>query len=351
MKITKKLLYTLILSTVFISCSNDDDSTVVVRGDYDSGILVSNEGPFNNGTGTITFISDDYTVTENKVFHNVNGNDIGNIVQSIGFSGDNAYIIVNNSNQIKVVNRFTFTEIATINTGLDNPRYFVAVGSKGYVTNWGDTADDNDDFIAVIDLNSNTVTSTIDVVLGPESIVYNGTSIYVAHKGAYGQNNQISVINPVSDEIETTITVGDVPISLGLNGNDLWVLCEGSPSYAVVETNGSLLKINTATNTTSTTINFATTSHPNAFAIDGSDLFYALDGEVYKMNVADNELPDTSIISGSFYRLLAKGGRLYATDAVDYASNGTLTIFDLSNNSEISSINVGVIPGGIYFNE
>ena len=39
------------------------------------------------------------------------------------------------------------------------------------------------------------------------------------------------------------------------------------------------------------------------------------------------------------------------TDAGDFASNGTLMVFDLSTNSELQSIEVGIIPGGIYFND
>ncbi len=83
-----------------------------------------------------------------------NDEDLGNIVQSIGFSEEEAFVIANVSNKINIVNRYTFEKIASITEGLNNPRYFIAANGKGYVTNWGDTGDDSDDFVAIINLQN-----------------------------------------------------------------------------------------------------------------------------------------------------------------------------------------------------
>ena len=42
--------------------------------------------------------------------------------------------------------------------------------------------------------------------------------------------------------------------------------------------------------------------------------------------------------------------KLYVTNDPDSVSNGTLKIFDLTDNSELQSIPTGIVPGGIYFN-
>ena len=121
--------------------------------------------------------------------------------------------MVNNSQKIEIANRYTFKSIDSITTGLVNPRYFVSVdGNKGYVSNWGDPNDNTDDYLAVLDLRTNTITSTIDVDFGPERMVTYNNKIFVAHQGAYGQNNLISVISGAS--VESIITVGDVPNSM-----------------------------------------------------------------------------------------------------------------------------------------
>lgn len=352
MKTMKNLLLLSFATMFLISCSSDDDTTQgeQIPADYEKGILITNEGPFNNGSGTITYISQDYSVVSQNIYRNVNGTDLGNIVQSMGFRNDNAYIVVNNSNKIMIANRYTFKSVDSIVTGINYPRYFIGTaGSKGYVTNWGDPNDNSDDYVAVVDLRTNVISSTIPVAFGPEKMVSHNNKIYVAHQGGYGQNNLISVIS--GNSVESTITVGSVPNSMVVSGNDLYVLCGGTPSYAGTETAGSLVKINLSTGAVVETSNFGTTEHPTSLTADGNNLLYSLNGKVYKLNTSSIALPGTDIIQGFFYSLEAKDGKLYATNAGDFASKGSLKIFDLSTNQEIQDFQTGIVPGGIYFNE
>lgn len=347
----KKLLL-LTLTTVFIiSCSSDDDTQPeYTPAAFENGILITNEGPFSGGSGTITYISDDYSTVTQNIYKTVNGTSLGNIVQSMGFQDDNAYIVVNNSNKIIIANRYSFESVDSISVGINNPRYFMGVdGNKGYVTNWGDPNDNTDDYIAVLDLRNNTVSTTIPVAFGPEKMVLHINKVYIAHQGAYGQNNLISIIS--GSGLEGTITVGDVPNSMVVSGNSLFVLCGGNPNYTGNETAGSLVKIDLSTGQVSNTYSFGTTEHPTNLTMDGTDLFYAMDGKVFKLSSTSVTLPGSDIIDGFFYALEAKDGKLYATDAKDFASKGSLKIFDLSTNLEIQDFQTGIIPGGIYFNE
>ena len=333
-----------------VSCS-DDDNNNEPKGDYDNGVLIANEGPFGTGTGTVTYLSDD-NVIEQTIYKNVNNSDIGNILQSIGFYDDNAYLIVNASNVIRVVNRYTFDNFASISDGLENPRYFTEVNGKGYVTNWGDPYNNDDDYIAVLNLDTNTVESTISVEFGPEEILAVDDMLYVAHQGGYGQNNIISVIDASSNTVSKTITVGDVPNSLSLDySNSLWVLSGGNPSWTGNETKGSLSKINTSTNEVVKTFEFDVTEHPNFLSFDEDSLYYNLNGNVYQMSGSDSDLPSVELISGLFaYNMVAKDGLLFATDAGDYASNGSLKIYNLSTSALVNTYTTGIIPGGVYFN-
>ncbi len=347
----KKIIFITFTALLFVACSSDDDNQPeYVPAAFEKGILVTNEGPFNNGSGNITFISEDYSTVAQTIFKNVNGTALGNIVQSMGFQDNNAYIVVSNSQKIEIANRYTFQSVDSITTGLENPRYFVSVGgNKGYVSNWGDPNDNTDDYLAVLDLRTNMISSTIPVAFGPERMVTYNNKIYVAHQGAYGQNNLISVISGIS--VESTITVGDVPNSMVVSGSTLYVLCGGNPSYTGNETAGSLVKIDLSTGQVSQTYSFGATQHPTSLTMDGTNLFYNLDGKVYKVNSASVSLPGTSIINGSFYTLVAKDGKLYAADAKDFASKGSLIIYDLTTNQQIQEFQTGIVPGGIYFNE
>lgn len=352
MKIKKHLVFALSLIILSFSCSNYDDNTQSApKGAYDNGILISHEGKYPEGIGTVSYISNDFSTVENDVFLNVNGRGLGSVAQSIAFNGDLAYIVMNVSNKIEVVNRYTFESVATIDSDLSNPRYMTFVSGKGYVTNWGDGDIPTDDFVAIINLDTNTVSDKIPVEEGPESIVSNGKTIYVAHKGGYSQNNIVSVINPSSNAL-TTITVGDVPNSMVFDKQGtLYVLSGGIPSWKENTTAGKLSVINTTTNTVSSTLDFEDGQHPSHLSY-GQSLYYYMNKEVYKLAMGSSTLPTNPEISNvNFYYMTVRNGVLYAVDAGDYISNGTMKTFDLTTKAETHSKTVGLIPGGIYFND
>lgn len=348
----RNVFFPLLIIGLSWSCSNDDEEIHEPMGDYANGILVSNEGPFSNGTGTVTFISEDLSVVNNGIYKMTNDEDLGNVVQSIGFTENEAFIVANVSNKINVVNRYTFEKIASITDGLNNPRYFIEANGKGYVTNWGDTADETDDFVAIINLQNYTVEGTISVILGPEAILAKDNTVYVAHQGAWGQNNKVSVINTTSNELIKTLTVGDVPNSMQLDASgNLWVLASGKPAYTGDETAGVLTKINTVTNEVDNNIQFETTQHPSSLNLDAGILYYRLGDTVFEQSLSATSLNMETVLEGvSFYTMVVNNGRLYGTDAGDYASNGTLTVYDLNTELTIKALTVGIIPGGIYFN-
>jgi len=353
----KQVVLTIALGAFLASCSKDDDGESLPLGSYDNGILVVNEGPFQNGTGTISYISEDLETVESAIFNTVNDADLGNVIQSMGFANDKAYVVANVSNTIEVVNRYTFEQETTIEEGLENPRYFVALDGKGYVSNWGDAFDETDDYIAVINLTTNAVESTIPVSVGPEKLVAYGGFVYVANKGGYGVNNVLTVINTSTEEVLETITVGEIPNSLQLDSdNNLWVLAQGNGSWPLPEneTAGVLSKINTTTNTVEASFNFNGVEHPEYLNIEGDNLYYNLGNDVFVFNTAANALPASPLVTHtatSLYGMNVSNNKLYVSDALDYASNGTLLIYDLETKEEEKSITVGLNPNGVYFNE
>lgn len=355
MKFIKMAVITALTALFFSSCSNDESPQVELPlGNYDNGTLILNQGNFGTPNSTMSYVSEDLAKFQHDIFEIVNPDEtLGDTGQDLGFYGNKAYIVVNNSNKIEVVNRYTMKHIASITVGLSNPRYIAFYNGKGYVTNWGDGGSDTDDFVAVINLNSNTVSSTIPVAEGPERIVAENNKLYVAHKGGYNFGNTVSVINPVNNAI-TPITVGDVPNSLVENNGTLYVMCEGKPSWSGTETGGKLVKINLDNNTTSS-LDFATTSHPSNLVIDNSLIYYTEGSNIYKMNVSASALPTVELFSTTdqgvygVYSFAVKNNKIYVGDAVDYSSNGKVYIYSLTGTLK-KDYTVGVIPAGFYFN-
>lgn len=329
--------------------------TITIRDNdsfpLENGILVLHEGNFFGGNASVSFVTEDLTTVTNGVFIKANAGPLGDVAQSIAFNDGLAYIVVNNSQKIEVVNRFNFESVATIDSGLLNPRYMVFANGKGYVTNWGDGTVADDDYVAVINLDDHTVESTIAVEEGPEEILANGDMLYVAHRGGFSQNNIVSVIDVATNAIET-VTVGDVPDTMQFDANgNLWVLCAGVPSFTGNETAGSLVIVDISNNTVSNTFNFGLTEHPEHLSVNGSTLYYYLAGEVFAMEMDATDLPSSPVISGvSFYDMAINEGLLYGTDAKDFASNGSLEIYNLTTNSLVDSKEVSIVPSEVYFN-
>jgi len=343
------------VSDLSIGVNASDTIAVLILDDesfkYQNGVLAINQGGFGLGDASVSFVSDDLSFTENTIFNSVNNSALGDTGQSIAFFNDLAYIVLNGSQKIEVVNRYNFASVAAINTGLSNPRYMAFANGKGYVTNWGDGSDPSDDYVAVIDLATNTVTSTIPVIEGPEQIVSVGGKLYITNKGGYNQGNIVSVI--ASDDTVTTINVGDVPDEMIVDAaNNIWIVCEGIPSWTGNETGGKLMKINTVDNTVATTLDFGATEHPSMMDYVNGQIYYYADGAIYKMGENDAALPTTAIITQDlqYGGLAIKNDKLFGTKPDYAAGTSDMVVYDLTDNSLLQTIALGNGAFNVYSN-
>ena len=313
---------------------------------------------------------------------------LGDTVQSMNLIGENAYVMVNGSAKIEVFSTesfangyfitnegnfgsangsisfvdqynnseeidITYMHVNTID--VVSPRYMAKVSDvKAYVTDWGING------VQVIDLLTNTVSSTIACGAGPEGIAVSNGFAYVCNVGGWGLDNTVTVINTEVDAVETTLGVGDKPNSVVVDANGaVWVLSGGfteygpAPDYAILsQTSGSLVKV--VNNIIELSIYFPVGNSPKSLVINdaGTTLYYS-DGSwakaVYAFNVNDTELPTTALINRSFYSLGFNDGYIYGTDAVDYVQSGWSYKY-ATNGSIIDSVQVGIIPGGYCFN-
>jgi hypothetical protein len=358
MKNLKLSFFALLTLIVFTSCTNDDTpATEAPLGAYQNGILIVNEGNFSQDNTSISYLSGDLSTFQLNAFTAVNPSlTLGSTAQNINFKDDKAYVILNGSNKIEILNRFTLQHIATISSGLSNPRYIDFANGKGYITNWGDGSSATDDYIAILDLASNTLsTTTISVVEGPERIVENNGKLYVAHKGGYNFGNSISIINATNNTVENTITVGDVPGSLEVSNGYLYVLCEGIPSWTGSETSGKLYKINLSNTSEFSTLNYISGNHPQNLDIENGIIYYTNETSVYRIAESNFILPSAALFNvsilnvDSIYGFAVKGNKIFIGDPNDYSTAGEIFVVN-ENGSVLSTKTVGVSPNGFYFN-
>jgi YVTN family beta-propeller protein len=310
------------------------------------GIYVINEGNFRAGNGSLSFFAYDSVKLYNNVFMDANRRPLGDIPYSMGFFGGKAYIVVNNSGKIEVVNRNNMKSLATI-TGLDSPRYISFVSdSKAYVTSL------YSDSLTIIDLSSNSISGYINLKKTSESILILYSTAYVA---SWTEGNKIMVINTASDQVTDSIEVGYEPESMALDWNEtLWVLCNGGWKR---EHFAELIGIDTRSNEIVKRLKFPSIDDsPTCLQIDrDGKLLYFLHNGVRRMYIYDESLPSQVLIpqlDHLFYKVGINpfNNEIFVTDAVDYVSKGKL-IRCRNSGAIISEYEAGIITGTISFKE
>ncbi|MDB0603225.1 cell surface protein [Tenacibaculum maritimum] len=361
MKITKLILKLFIISLVFTSCSSDNNDLPQSLGSYDNGIIVSAEGNFGNKDGSISYIDEDLnSLARTFIYTGVNNSQLGGLIQSITFSDTDAYIILNDANTIVVVDRYTFKKKSEIKTGLKNPRYMAISNGKGYITNWGDGATTTDDYVAVLDLSTNTLeTGTISLDNGVERILAKDNKLYVSHLGAYSSNNIISIIDLATNNAVTKVTVKDNPDEIFFdNQGNLVVLSEGKPltynadyTSVLTSTTSAISFINLATAEVVKELQFAENKRSTKMYIANGKIYYYSPSEekVYQIEENATELAKEGVEVGKIYGMAVKNNDLYT---VEYAfkSLSKLSVIDLITKEEKYGTAVGLGASKIYFN-
>lgn len=340
-----KFIIALLLGSILFSCRKDvppvGTDEIIIIGNR--GVYITNEGNFMFGNATVSY----YDITNNSsvedLYEPANSIPLGDVCQSMCFFNNKAYIVVNNSGQVSVVNPETFEE-TTVITGFTSPRYFLPVSNnKAYVTDLYSNA------VSVVDLSTNSVTGNIPCYGWTEKLVLSYGKAFVTNP----QKDYLYVINTANDEISDSILIvrGAGSIAEDKNGK-LWVLCSGNSSASVY---AALIRINPINNAVEQTFTFGSLSDsPGKLCFNGSnDTLYFLNNGVYQMEISSFTLPTQALIaegSMNFYGLGIDpdNGTVYVSDAIDYVQRGVILRYH-PNGSFINSFLAGIIPGEFYF--
>jgi DNA-binding beta-propeller fold protein YncE len=327
---------------------------VVVAPTYEKGVLITNEGPFKTGTGTIDFWDREKAVVTNDVFGtNNSGAQLGNIVQSVNVIGGKAYVVVNNSGKVEITDVKTFKSVGKLE-GFDQPRYILDVdGKKAYLTQWG--KDGLAGSIKVIDLATNTISKTIETCPGPEKMLKVGTKIYVTCSGGPINDSRIMIIDIATDKLDKFLDMKDDnfnPNSLQVDATGaVWVLCRGKldANYKPITPAKIVRIVNGEVNATVTTTNGAANLCINKA---GTKLFYTTGTDVMTWDVNNQQVAVSSFAKISAYNIGIdpKTNFLYIADPKDYISKGEVLIYN-PNGVLDKKFTAGVIPSGFWFSE
>jgi hypothetical protein len=340
MSIKKYSFFVGVLLLLLTSCVKDkpneeEENTV---GTSDKGVYIINEGNFQFGNASVSYYDVDSKTLKEDVFKTANNKALGDVAQSITLLNNKAYIVVNNSNKIEVVNAQTFVSVATI-SGLTSPRYFLAVNNaKAYVSDYKANA------ISIVDLNTNTKMGSIPCTGFTEEMVMAFGKVFVTN----AFRDKVYVVNSSTDVITDSIAVGYGASSIKQDKNGkLWVLCGGDQNNVI---DATLYRINPSNNSVEMYYTFPVAEYPSKLKMNGTnDTMYYLNSGVYQMPIAASALPSSVFImqgSKSFYALGVDpaSGVVYVADAIDYVQKSSVYRYT-SKGVLLNTFKAGIISG------
>jgi DNA-binding beta-propeller fold protein YncE len=336
------ILSLIVIGLLALSCERnpyfgpvyDTPTDSLVLDSLSNYLLVGCEGNFQLGNASISRIDLSGETVSNDAFKSANGDDLGDVLQSIYQSGDSLYLILNNSGLIRIVDPITLKQIDVIE-GLNSPRYIMVNGKQAYITSlfsdkiskvnlenlqvesnihggdWTEHIIDMDDFVAVAEVNSNNL------------IIYDPTF-----------DNQTELFLDISPRImEEPIPMGGLIVAGNTQAtNGLGVLYVYSDDLTLFDT---------------------VHMDPIIDIAHFDSLIYSLHSnriEVRKMGSSKVLLTETTpTVNNYSISISPDGSTLWVSDVKDYISKGEVFTYDLDQNVWGKTYMVGQIPQTMHF--
>jgi YVTN family beta-propeller protein len=319
---------------------------------YKNGIFVINEGNYNWGNASVSFIDQETGKVSLDIFRTSNDRNLGDVAQSMVRFRDYGLIVVNNSSRIEVVNLKDFKSVATV-SGFAYPRYLEIVDStKAYITSLKKN-------IAVLDLASFSIKKEIPASGWTEVLARYDRYMYITSVGVFNESNdkrksQVYILDTQSDAIIDSITTGKEPLGIAIDKKDkIWVLCTGGYDFYESPT---LVRIDPLLKFVERVFTFPNDGNlPKKLCLNATrDTLYFIKDGVYQMPVTSTSLPEQSLIPANgrvFYGLSVNpsDGSVLVSDAIDYVQDGTVYQYSQKNGAMIHSYKVGRIPASFCF--
>lgn len=287
-------------------------------------VLIGSEGNFQFGNAELTVLDkSDYKLFP-EVFFQVNKYKLGDVLQSIYLHEQNAYLVVNNSQKIEIINPLNYRSAGNI-TGFTSPRYMVAKNNKAYVSEYYANA------IRVVDLVSKQITKSITIPGWAEEMLWLNNNLFVCN----ANRNKVFVINTLTDVVTDSISVGAEPVSIVADAaGNIWVLCKGSKSKQVDPT---LHRINPQTLAEITQLragNAEDEARELCISADLSKLFW-ISKHIYAMESSATQFPALPFVYSNNQTFYALGfdpynNEMYVSDAIDYVQQSMVYRYDVS---------------------
>ncbi|TFV93064.1 surface layer protein [Algoriphagus kandeliae] len=333
------------LSLLLFSCIENDPERPL--GEFDSGILIMNEGAFGANDGEVFHLNPSTGTLKTNIFESANARPFAGLLEDIIYENDNLYLVAN-TGKIEIVNPGDFTSLGAITSDLDQPRSLTVNSGKLFISDYGpydQSYGTPSSYIAVV-RNSlgGVVAKKIPVSRKPEDVISFGNYILVAGS----EEGKVEVIDAEKEEVIKTIEVEGSPAVFYEAAGKIWLYSTGSDEvyfYSFHLDNFTL----------ATTNIYPIPNATGKIAFGNNDIMYLLtssgwpeyrDG-IAQVSVLGPELNPNWYSGSGFYGIGfdKERGELYLANTNGFQGNGTITVLD-ENGTELRSFESGRGPSG-----
>jgi DNA-binding beta-propeller fold protein YncE len=268
---------------------------------------------------------------------------LGDVFQSVNLFNNRAYLVVNNSQKIEVVQNGTYKSIATI-SGFTSPRYMLQIdANRAYVSEYYANA------IRIVDLINNSIIGSIPMTGLFDEMVLVNNKVYVSN--SMGRN--VYVVDATNNTIIDTIITGSNSTSLQVDSaHHVWVLCNGDLDNGEVP---ALQRINTSVDTVDRSFRLGmseTTVTRLSINTKRTNLYW-LSRHVYQFGINDQQVstqPFVRSVNQNFYGLGINpyNNEIYVSDAKDFVQQSSVLRFGVTG-VPLGEFKAGIIAGDFFF--
>jgi DNA-binding beta-propeller fold protein YncE len=340
-----QLSWALGLSLLLFSC--DESGSERPLGEYETGILIMNEGAFGSNDGEVYHLDPVSGTLKPDIFEAANIRPFAGLLEDMVLEGDRLFLVAN-TGKVEIVNAGDFKSLGAVSNDLDQPRSLAVVGSKLFISDYGPyDANYNtpNSYIAVVDgLNGGSVKKKIKVSNKPEDLFAFGKYVFVA--GSEG--GKVEIIDAEKESIFKTLEVSGNPKQFFQVDGVLWLYSTGAG-----EVYFQSFRLDNLTKANLLTLPLANATGRITFDKEG--IIYILTSSgwpdykdaVAKISIVNSTFEPDWITGSGFYGIGfdTKQDLLYVSNAKGFQGNGTVTVY--RKNSQVDSeITVGRGPSG-----
>ncbi len=347
----------LILCCWLASCKKDKPDRANISVPHGTGNLyIACEGNFGNGDATLYSYDPIHATVYNDLYSTINGQPLGDVLQSIQHIGNRLFLCVNNSDKVVVLDDMDLKLVATLS--IPKPRYIVPVSSTtAYVSALYSNK------VYVLNLQQMRVTDTIDLPgQNPEGMcVYNNNVIVCTWDTARKKIYSIDIAN---GRVGAAIEIGGYAPQEALLDKEqmLWVLAgeqyvgKTSTWTRLDPSTGQVLKTYTFPAEANVVRPVFNKAKDTLYFIEANQGGGTANNGVYRMGIHDEQLPLQPFVAArQFQYFWALGidpvsGNVYVGDPRGFVQKGIIYIYQ-PDGTLLQQFTVGLGPGHFYFDD